>query len=492
MSRRFPPLTIADALPAAGRSTVALTTATLARLHADDNAAVLEINPDALTYAAASDARYASGAPRSALDGLAILIKDNIDTGDRMQTTAGSAALLNTRAAGDAFVVKKLRAAGIIPVGKANMSEWANFRAMASSSGYSTRGGQCLNPYDPARCPSGSSSGSAAAVAAGLVAASIGSETDGSIISPSARCGVVGIKPTVGLVSRSGVIPICASQDTLGTHATTVADAAALLAIMAGTDHSDPATQAIPQGLISALHTAASGSLRGMRIGYVTQDYSGYDARIDARIQHVVQLLESAGATIIRDVVIPHVAAVRTNEAEFIVMLYEFKAQLNAYLSTRVPVPGLEEAAVQTLADVIAYNAAHPNPGFPFDQGILERAQAMSDTDTQRYLRARQWLRQHAAVEGIDAALQHHRLDAIIVPSGTPAWLIDHTNGDPRTPSDSTTMAACAGYPLITVPMGLLDGLPVGVTLMGTAWSDATLITIAAGIEAVLAPVTLG
>ena len=229
-----------------------------------------------------------------------------------------------------------------------------------------------------------------------------------------------------------------------------------------------------------------------MRIGYVTQDYSGYDARIDARIQHVVQLLESAGATIIRDVVIPHVAAVRTNEAEFIVMLYEFKAQLNAYLSTRVSVPGLEEAAVQTLADVIAYNAAHPNPGFPFDQGILERAQAMSDTDTQRYLRARQWLRQHAAVEGIDAALQHHRLDAIIVPSGTPAWLIDHTNGDPRTPSDSTTMAACAGYPLITVPMGLLDGLPVGVTLMGTAWSDATLITIAAGIEAVLAPVTLG
>jgi amidase len=197
----------------------------------------------------------------------------------------------------------------------------------------------------------------------------------------------------------------------------------------------------------------------------------------------VVEMLRGAGATVITDVVIPHVQAVRTNDAEFVVMLYEFKEQLNAYLRTRVPLVGMEASAVQSLADVIAYNERNPNPGFAFDQGILERAQAMSDADTQRYLRARQWLRQHAAVEGIDAALQTHQLDAIIVPSGTPAWLIDQMNGDPRSPSDSTTMAACAGYPLITVPIGMLDGLPIGVTIMGTAWSDAMLVRVAAGIE---------
>lgn len=483
MSRLFAPLQIADVLPTDQRNSTMITTEALARLAADDNRAVLEINPDALVYASQSDARYRAGTPLSRFDGLPLLIKDNIDTGDRMQTTAGSAALMSTRAGGDAFLVKKLRAAGIHPIGKANMSEWANFRAMASSSGYSTRGGQCLNPYHPLRCPSGSSSGSAAAVAAGLVPVALGSETDGSIISPSARCGVVGIKPTVGLVSRTGVIPICASQDTVGTHAHTVADATAVLALIAGTDTRDPATHAIPAGLIDALTVAPALPIAGMRIGYVTQEYSGYDERIDARMRAVVSMLQRAGATIIEDVVIPHVHAVRTNEAEFVVMLYEFKEQLNAYLRTRIPQPGMEDSAVQSLADVIAFNERNPNPGFAFDQGILERAQAMTDADTQRYLRARHWLRQHAAVEGIDAAIQTHHLDAIIVPSGTPAWLIDQTNGDPQSPSDSTTMAACAGYPLITVPIGLIDDLPIGVTIMGTAWSDATLVRVAAGIE---------
>ncbi|MFM2309635.1 MAG: hypothetical protein RLY87_1757 [Chloroflexota bacterium] len=483
MSRVFAPIHIDEVLPSQNKSSIAIATETLARLAADDNYAVLEVNPDALVYASQSENRYRAGTPLSRFDGLPLLIKDNIDTGDRMQTTAGSAALLSTRAGGDAFLVKKLRAAGIHPIGKANMSEWANFRAMASSSGYSTRGGQCLNPYNPLRCPSGSSSGSAAAVAAGLVPVALGSETDGSIISPSARCGVVGIKPTVGLVSRTGVIPICASQDTVGTHANSVADATAVLAIIAGTDPRDPATHAIPKGLIDALTSAPTLPIQGLRIGYVTQDYSGYDERIDTRMRAVVEMLRGAGATVITDVVIPHVQAVRTNDAEFVVMLYEFKEQLNAYLRTRVPLVGMEASAVQSLADVIAYNERNPNPGFAFDQGILERAQAMSDADTQRYLRARQWLRQHAAVEGIDAALQTHQLDAIIVPSGTPAWLIDQMNGDPRSPSDSTTMAACAGYPLITVPIGMLDGLPIGVTIMGTAWSDAMLVRVAAGIE---------
>ena len=487
MSRQFPPLRIAACIPTEHQDSSAITRMIVERLIRDDNRAVLEINPDADVYAQHSAARYAAGTPLSMFDGLPILIKDNIDTGDRMQTTAGSAALLSSRARGDAFVVQKLRAAGINPIGKANMSEWANFRAAASSSGYSTRGGQCLNPYDPTRCPSGSSSGSAAAVAAGLVPVALGSETDGSIISPSARCGVVGIKPTVGLVSRTGVIPICASQDTVGTHATTVADAAAILAIIAGTDPLDPATAVIPAELIAAITVAPTLPLDGLRIGYVTRDYSGYDERIDARMRTVVALLAAAGATIVTDVVIPHVAEVRANEAEYLVMLYEFKTQLNAYLRTRVPLVGMEMTAVKTLADVIAYNSAHPNPGFPFDQASLERAQNITEDDTDRYMQARQWLRQHAAVEGIDAALQGAQLDALIVPSGTPAWLIDQQNGDPQMPSDSTTMAACAGYPLITVPIGLVDGLPIGVTVMGSAWSDATLIRIAAGIERCLA-----
>ena len=487
MSRQFAPITIADCSPATHRDSYAINVAAIDRLTRDDNRAVLELNPDALVYAQQSAARHAAGTPLSMFDGLPILIKDNIDTGDRMQTTAGSAALLSSRARGDAFIVEKLRAAGINLVGKANMSEWANFRAAASSSGYSTRGGQCLNPYDPTRCPSGSSSGSAAAVAAGLVPVALGSETDGSIISPSARCGVVGIKPTVGLVSRTGVIPICASQDTVGTHATTVADAAGILALIAGTDPLDPATAAIPHGLIAAISAAPTLPLAGLRIGYVTQDYSGYDERIDARMRAVVSLLVSAGATIVTDVVIPHVTEVRTNEAEYLVMLYEFKTQLNAYLRTRVPLVGMETTSVKTLADVIAYNSAHPNPGFPFDQAILERAQSITEADTERYLQARQWLRQHAAIDGIDAALQSADLDAIVVPSGTPAWRIDQQNGDPPSPSDSTTMAACAGYPLVTVPIGLIDGLPIGITLMGTAWSDATLIRIAAGIERCIA-----
>ncbi len=487
MSRLFPPVRIADCCPTTRKDSYKITSEALERLSRDDNRAVLELNPDAFVYAQQSAARYAAGAPLSSFDGLPMLIKDNIDTGDRMQTTAGSAALLSSRARGDAFVVQKLRAAGINPIGKANMSEWANFRAAASSSGYSTRGGQCLNPYDPTRCPSGSSSGSAAAVAAGLVPVALGSETDGSIISPSARCGVVGIKPTVGLVSRTGVIPICASQDTVGTHATTVADAAAILAVIAGTDPLDPATAAIPEGLIAAITAAPTLPLDGLRIGYVTRDYSGYDERIDARMRAVVALLEDAGAIVVPDVVIPHVTEVRTNEAEYLVMLYEFKTQLNAYLRTRVPLVGMETTAVKTLADVIAYNTAHPNPGFPFDQASLERAQNMTEDDTDRYMQARQWLRQHAAIEGIDAALRSAQLDAIVVPSGTPAWQIDQQNGDPQSPSDSTTMAACAGYPLVTVPIGLIDGLPIGITLMGTAWSDATLIRIAAGIERCIA-----
>lgn len=472
----------------AGQTRTQLIAETHAYIAADDNQAIIESNPDAALLASLSDARWLAGTPRSALDGVPIAIKDNIDTGDRMHTTAGSAALLSSRPAGDAFLMKKLRAAGMIPIAKANMSEWANFRANRSSSGYSTRGGQCTNPHDVTRCPSGSSSGSAAAVAAGLVAVALGSETDGSIISPSARCGVVGIKPSVGLVSRTGVIPISPSQDTVGTHANTVADAAAVLAIIAGVDPHDSTTAHIPTTLLDALaNPITPSSWKSLRVGVARKHYSGFHPLVDQRFNALVENMKHHGLTIIDDVVIEHTDEVRQNDAEFTVLLYEFKQAINAYLKTRVPFEGMHDIVPRTLADVIAYNRAHPNPGFYFDQELFELAEAMTAADKRRYHKARRWCQEHAGTRGIDAALQRHHLDAIIVPSGSPAWPIDQINGDHyRGAGDSTTMAACAGYPLITVPNGKIQHLPIGVTIMGTKWSDATLINVAAAIESVV------
>lgn len=487
MSIIAPACTIAE-LQQQSASVHDATIATLQRIARDDNRAIIETNPDALTLAALSDARWQAGCPRSSLDGVAIVVKDNIDTGDRMHTTAGSAALLSSRPGGDAFLMKKVRAAGMIPIAKANMSEWANFRATRSSSGYSTRGGQCLNPHDATRCPSGSSSGSAAAVAAGLVAVALGSETDGSIVSPSARCGVVGIKPTVGLVSRSGVIPISPSQDTVGTHAHTVADAARVLAIIAGPDPRDNATLAIPAPLLGALaHPIDPSRWAALRIGVARTHYSGYHPLVDQRFQTVVDMMAHHGFTIVDNVLIEHTEEVRQNEAEFTVLLYEFKQAIAQYLRTRVPFEGMQDSTPQTLADLIAFNNAHPNPGFYFDQEIFTLAEAMQASDKRRYQKARRWCQAQAGRNGIDAALQRHQLDAIIVPSGAPAWPIDQINGDHyRGAGDSTTMAACAGYPLITIPMGRIQHLPIGVTIMGTQWSDATLINVAAAIESVI------
>lgn len=456
------------------------------RIAQDDNRAIIESNPDALLLAELSDSRWQNGQALSPLDGVPIAIKDNIDTGDRMQTTAGSAALLSSRANGDAFVIQKLRQAGLIPIAKANLSEWANFRANRSSSGYSTRGGQCVNPHDHTRSPSGSSSGSAAAVAAGLVAVALGSETDGSIISPSSRCGVVGIKPTVGLVSRSGVIPISASQDTVGTHATCVADAAHILRIIAGPDARDRATKQIPAQLLHDLNQPLR-PLHSFRIGIARTHFSGYHHLVDAIFQTCIEQLQERGIPLVDNVVIDHVPAIRSREDEYLVMLYEFKEGLNRYLQSRVAWPGCETTAVRTLADVIAYNREHPNPGFDFDQGILERAEQTTSADRTRYQRARTWCRTHAGPLGIDAALQTYQVDAIIVPSGSPAWKIDHINGDSYAGNgDSTGMAACAGYPLISIPMGTVQHLPVGLTIMGGAWSEPTLIAIAHGIESIL------
>jgi len=456
------------------------------RINQDDNRAIIESNPDAMLLAELSDSRWQQGQALSALDGVPIAIKDNIDTGDRMQTTAGSAALLSSRAKGDAFVIQKLRQAGLIPIAKANLSEWANFRANRSSSGYSTRGGQCVNPHDHTRSPSGSSSGSAAAVAAGLVAVALGSETDGSIISPSSRCGVIGIKPTVGLVSRSGVIPISASQDTVGTHATCVADAAHILRIIAGPDARDSATKHIPAQLLNDLHQPVR-PLQSFRIGIARTHFSGYHHLVDDLFDECIVQLQEHGVTLVDHVDIDHVPAIRSREDEYLVMLYEFKEGLNRYLQSRVAWPGCESTAVRTLADVIAYNHHHANLGFDFDQGILERAQQTTRADRARYQRARTWCRTHAGPLGIDAALRRYQVDAIIVPSGSPAWKIDHINGDSYAGNgDSTGMAACAGYPLISIPMGTVQKLPVGLTIMGGAWSEPTLISIAHGIEAII------
>ena len=483
MSHIQPRLDIATIRAAAEPATATITDV-LSRIVADRNRAIIEVNPDALVLA-----KYAQTAVNPhPLAGIPIALKDNIDTGDRMQTTAGSPALLTSRARRDAFAITQLRHTGAIPVAKANMSEWANFRAAHSSSGYSGRGGQCLNPHDHTRCPSGSSSGSAAAVAAGLVPLTIGSETDGSIISPSARCGVVGIKPTVGLISRSGVIPISTTQDTLGTHARTVADAALLLGVLAGYDANDAATHQIPATTLATLRSPINPqTIRQVRIGVARANFSGYHAGVDARFDAVVTLLARHGITIVDNVEITTINELRSSENEYMVMCYEFKQAIAAYLATREVLPGFSEADVpRTLSDLIAFNDAHPNPGFAFDQEIFLRANRMTTADKAAYRKAAAWCKRKSQPEGIDATLQRHNLDCIIVPAGTPAWPIDQINGDPNMRGDSTTAAACAAYPLITIPMGKINHLPIGLTLMGTAWSDATLVAVAHGIEQLL------
>lgn len=471
-------------IKAMAQSPTALMHNVLERIAADRNRAIIEVNPDAqllAEYAQATDNTHP-------LAGIPIALKDNIDTGDRMQTTAGSPALLTSRAQGDAFAITQLRQTGAIPVAKANMSEWANFRAAHSSSGYSGRGGQCLNPHDHTRCPSGSSSGSAAAVAAGLVPLAIGSETDGSIISPSARCGVVGIKPTIGLISRSGAIPISPSQDTLGTHARTVADAALLLGVLAGYDPHDVATHQIPATTLTTLRMPVNPeTIRQVRIGVARAGFSGYHAGVDARFESVVTMLARHGITIIDNVEITTINELRSSDNEYMVLCYEFKRAIATYLATRVVLPSFSEADVsRTLRELIAFNDAHPNPGFAFDQAVFLRAEQTTQADKAAYRKAAAWCKRKSQQEGIDATLQRHNLDCIIVPSGSPAWPIDQINGDPNMRSDSTTAAACAGYPLITIPMGKINHLPIGLTLMGTAWSDATLVAIAHGIEQLL------
>jgi amidase len=441
--------------------------------------AIIETNPDALGIARELDRERKEKGPRGPLHGIPVLIKDNIDTADGMETTAGSLALLGSKPARDAFVVGRLRAAGAVIIGKTNLSEWANFRSNRSSSGWSGRGGQTHNPYALDRNPSGSSSGSAAAVSADLAAVAIGTETDGSIVSPSSACGVVGIKPTVGLVSRSGIIPISHSQDTAGPMARTVADAATLLGAITGVDPSDPASRE-SEGRFPADYRESlkPGGLRGARIGILRAERFGFAPKVMPVLETAVAALKREGAEVVDPVEVPTLG--QTGRSEYEVLLYEFKADLAAYLASR---PG---AAIHSVEDLIEFNKKNAAREMAFfGQEVLEAAAKKGPLTDKAYRDALARDRELTRAKGIDAVLAKHKLDALLVLTGGPAHLTDLINGDADT-GGSSSLAAVAGYPSITIPAGQVFGLPVGISLIGKAWSEPALIRLAYGLEQAL------
>lgn len=438
---------------------------------------VIELNPDALATAAALDQERREKGARGPLHGIPVLIKDNIATADRMETTAGSFALVGARPPRDAFIVERLRVAGAVILGKTNLSEWANFRSTRSASGWSARGGQTRNPYALDRTPSGSSSGSGTATAANLCAVSVGTETDGSIVSPSAASSLVGLKPTVGLVSRAGIIPISHSQDTAGPMTRTVADAAALLSVLAGVDPADAATAA-SRGKAHADYTRFldPDGLKGARIGVPRERFFGYHPATDARVEEALALMKSRGAILVDPAPIP--SAAQLDEPELEVLLYEFKSGLEAYLAT-LP----EGTAPRTLAELIRYNEAHADSELPyFGQEIFHRAQAKGPLTDKAYLKALQACRRLSRAQGLDAVMKKHALDALVAPTQAPVGLIDPINGDHWLGSSSTP-AAVSGYPTITVPAGFVYGLPVGLSFIGRAWSEPVLLKLAYAYE---------
>ena len=479
--------------------------------------AVIELNPEALAIADELDAELAAGTPRGPMHGIPVLIKDNIATGDQMETTAGSLSLVGLKATADSTLAWRLREAGMVILGKTNLSEWANIRSFSSTSGWSGRGGQTGNPYQVDRNPSGSSSGSGAAAAVGYVAVTIGTETNGSIVSPAGNCGVVGIKPTVGLVSRHGVIPISHSQDTIGPMARTVADAAALLTVMAGPDAYDPASTGIwpvppsSDATPAATPDAAPGAtpevgilpfpsyplqplarvsvvdyvsvldpngLSGARIGVVRQ-LAGFSHHADSVFEEALAVLAAAGAELVDPVEVPSLADDAWGADTLPVLEWELKAGLADYFADFLP----EGSPITSLADVIAFNEEHAAEEMPwFDQAIFLSAEARTGLDDPAYVQAVLNIQQAGRANGIDAALQQHSLDALIAPTNGPATRIDLVNGD-HWLGGTSTLAAIAGYPLVTVPAGYRHGLPVGITFMGTAFSEATLIRLAYAFE---------
>ena len=437
---------------------------------------VLVVNPEALEIAAALDAERAKKGPRGPLHGIPILLKDNLDTADQMPTTAGSLALAGSIAPRDAFVTQQLRKAGAIILGKANLSEWANFRSTHSVSGWSSLGGQVRHPYALDRNPCGSSSGSAVAVTANLCAAAIGTETDGSIICPSSMNGIVGIKPTVGLVSRSGIVPISHSQDTAGPMARTVTDAAILLGALTGVDPRDPATtSSMNQAHTDYTQFLQTDGLQGARIG-VARNYFGKHPAVDQIMEEAIEIMRQAGAEIIDPANLDTVTQLPAPERE--VLLYEFKADLNAYLAQRGP-----EVPVHSLAEIIAFNEQNREQTMPwFGQELMLLAQEKGPLTEEPYRQARAKCLRLAATEGLDATLAAHKLDAIVAPSNHPAWLTDWVNGDNYS-GGSSAMTAVAGYPNITVPAGFAHGLPVGISFMGGAYQEPVLIRLAYAFE---------
>ena len=474
---------------------------------------VLETNPDALAIADRLDRERGEGRLRGPLHGIPVLLKDNIDTADRMTTTAGSLALAGWVPPEDSGVAARLRQAGALLLGKTNLSEWANFRSTRSSSGWSGRGGQCRNPYVLDRNPCGSSSGSGAAVSANLAAAAIGTETDGSIVCPSTANGIVGIKPTVGLVSRAGVIPISHTQDTAGPMARTVRDAAVVLGVLAGPDPRDPATAAHTQDTAGPMArtvrdaavvlgvlagpdprdpaTAASDTrgladytpfldpagLRDARIG-VARQFLGFHAGVELVVEQAIDAMRAAGAVVVDPVVLGPGAGRSLQMAETDVLFYEFKAGLNGYLARRG-----SGAEVRSLAELIAFNERNAETEMPyFGQERLIAAEAKGPLSEPAYLMALATARRLSRADGIDRTMDEHRLDAIVGPTGGPAWVTDLVNGD-HFGGSSSAYPAAAGYPNITVPAGAVHGLPVGLSFFGRAWSEPTLVRIAYAFE---------
>ncbi len=436
---------------------------------------ILEINPDALSIARELDNERKSGKVRGPLHGIPVLIKDNIDTSDKMFTTAGSLALDGHIATEDAQIVFRLRQAGAVLLGKTNLSEWANFRSTRSSSGWSGRGGQVRNPYSLDRSPCGSSSGTGAAIAANLCAIGIGTETNGSIVCPAGINGLVGIKPTLGLWSRRGIIPIAHSQDTAGPMCRTVTDAAVLLGALAGFDDQDAETHIAP-GEIFTDYTQflKQTDLSGLRIG-VAREMLGFNPDVDALFNEALEQLRSLGAIIVDPV--SFASRRQWGAPSYEVLLYEFKADLNAYLAAHPNAP------VQSLAEIIAYNKANAEKEMPwFGQEIMEAAEAKGDLTSAEYIEALRNAKKFSREEGIDAVIETYNLDAIIAGTNGPAWSIDWVNGDNFSGSSSSP-AAISGYPNITVPMGQVHGLPAGISFFGSAWSEPKLLQIAYAYE---------
>jgi amidase len=466
-----------DSMRSGARTSHAICAAYLARIAQLDPRlhSVIETNPDALSIADQLDADRKAGRVRGPLHGIPVLIKDNIATGDKMMTTAGSLALAGTPAPRDAAIVAKLRAAGAVIIGKTNLSEWANFRSTHSVSGWSGRGGQCRNPYATDRNPCGSSSGTGAAIAANFAAIGVGTETDGSIVCPSNANSLVGLKPTLGLVSRSGIIPIAHSQDTAGPMCRTVSDAALLLGALAGADPSDSATSGAPPTIPDYTKSLDANGLKGARIGVARAAFGSVEG--DRIVNAALDVLKAQGATLVDPVEIPHIKDY--GDQEFTVLLYEFKADLNAYLA------GLGATNnMKTLADLIAFNDAHKDTEMPyFGQEIFTQAQEKGPLTDDAYVEALAHCRRMSRAEGVDVTFAKDKLDAIVAPTGGPAWLIDLVNGDCSGGGGNSSIAAVAGYPTITVPAGYSFGLPVGMSFIGKPWTEATLLKLAYAYE---------